>query len=67
MEKRCHDRRMPTPIPERRRGRPRASEPGSSVSTWIPAKDHDRLIELSNRCGQKVSETVRQILILSLR
>jgi hypothetical protein len=49
--------------PDRRKpGRPRANEPRTSVSTWIPAGEHDRLIQLANQREQTVSQTVRQIL-----
>lgn len=52
-----------TSHPERRRpGRPRSEEPKTSVSTWIPAREHDRLIRLANQREQSVSETVRQLL-----
>jgi hypothetical protein len=54
----------------RGRGRPRGSrvrEPRSSVSTWLPARHHDRLIRMANRRGASVSATVRDVLILTLR
>lgn len=60
------DRRQPEPD-RRKVGRPRVDEPRASVSTWLPAKDHDRLIELANKCGQSVSATIRQVLILTIR
>lgn len=58
------------PLPEatpRPRGRPRVDEPRSTVSTWLPAHAHDRLIELAKRHEQSISATVRQLLILRLR
>lgn len=53
------------PIP-RGRGRPPAEEPGSAVTTWLPASAHDRLIQLAKREEQSISATVRQLLILRL-
>jgi hypothetical protein len=50
------------------RGRPvgstRASEQGSTVTTWVPASYHDRLVTLANERNVKVSALVRQLLIL---
>lgn len=40
-------------------GRPRAIEPGSKVSTWLPAREHDRLIQEAARRGASVSEVLR--------
>jgi predicted HicB family RNase H-like nuclease len=49
--------------PERRKpGRPRADEPRTSVSSWIPARDHDRLIRLANQREVSVSTLVSQML-----
>lgn len=56
----------PEPVMVRKRGRPRAQEPRSSVSTWLPARHHDRLIRLANRRGESVSATVREVIILTL-
>jgi hypothetical protein len=55
--------------PDRRKpGRPRADEPRtSSVSAWVSAREHDRLIRLANQRDQSVSETVRRIIQQSLR
>lgn len=50
----------------RPRGRPRVEESGASVSTWLPAGAHDRLIELAKREEQSISATVRRLLILRL-
>lgn len=54
------------PVRVKKRGRPRVREPRSSVSTWIPARHHDRLIRLANRRGESVSATVRQVIILTM-
>jgi hypothetical protein len=48
------------------RGRPRVEEPGSSVSTWLPASYHDRLIHMANQREVKVSALVRTLLIMRL-
>lgn len=59
--------RVMTDLSRRPRGRPRVEEPRSSVSTWLPAGAHDRLIELAKREQQTISATVRQLLILRLK
>jgi hypothetical protein len=52
----------------RQRGRPRAEEPHSSVSTWLPTRYHDRLVQLANHQTEgNVSALVRQLLILKLK
>jgi hypothetical protein len=55
----------------KRPGRPvgstRVEEPRSSVSVWLPASAHDRLIKLAEKEEQSISKTVRQLLILKLR
>jgi hypothetical protein len=51
----------------RRRGRPRVSEPRSTVSTWLPAHAHDRLIQIAKREEQSISAVVRQLLIFRLK
>ncbi len=48
------------------RGRPKATEPGSSVSTWLPASYHDRLIRIAQAKDVKVSALVREMLTLKL-
>lgn len=55
-----------TPGP-RRPGRPRATEPGSSVSTWVPTRDHDCLVRLANLGGVSVSTLVKQIIQTTTR
>lgn len=55
------------PVQERRgRGRPRVDEARSSVSTWVPASYHDRLIRIAQAQDKSVSAVVRQLLILRL-
>lgn len=50
-----------------RGGRPRTSQPGISVSTWLPETEADRLIRLASRRGESVSQTVRRLLTIRLR
>lgn len=52
--------------PERRRGRPRMADPGSSVSTWLRTDEHDRLIRLAMERETTVSALVRSLVILRL-
>ena len=59
--------RYPDGVQEpRQRGRPRVEEPHSSVSTWLPCRYHDRLIEMANQKEVKVSALVRDLLILRI-
>lgn len=58
---------MPMPEMRRPRGRPRVAESRASVSTWLPAGAHDRLIELAKREERSISSMVRQLLILRLK
>lgn len=46
----------------KRRGRPRVEEPRTAVSTWLPVRQHDRLIQLANQNEQSVSDFVRKAL-----
>jgi hypothetical protein len=48
--------------PQRPRGRPKADEPGTTVSTWLPPQEHDRLIRLANAREQSLSKTIRELL-----
>jgi len=53
---------------QKSRGRPRVEEPHSSVSTWVPASYHDRLVQLAkHQTDGNVSALVRQLLILRLK
>jgi hypothetical protein len=51
----------------RRRGRPRVEEPRSSVSTWVPASYHDRLIKMAEQKDVSVSMLVRSLLMIQLK
>lgn len=52
--------------PPRRGGRPRVTEPRSTVCTWVPAKTHDRLITLAKQRGVSVSAVVRALVTVRL-
>jgi len=54
----------PAPKP---RGRPRVTEPGSCVSTWVRQTDHDRLIQLAKKYDLTVSQVVARLLARTLR
>lgn len=58
------DRKTSTVRP---RGRPRVKEPGSAVTTWLRASEHDRLIKIANEREVKVSALVRQLIVLRLK
>ncbi len=45
-----------------KRGRPRASEPGSTLSIWLPASDHDYYAKLAAQRGESISKTVGLLL-----
>ena len=49
----------------RRGGRPRAAEPRSVVSTWVPAREHDALIREAQRREISVSALVRERLTVT--
>ena len=51
----------------RRPGRPRVEEPGTSVSVWLRATDHDKLIRLANRRECSVAEVLRRGIAAGLR
>jgi cytidylate kinase len=43
------------------------TESRASITVWLTASAHDRLIKIANRNEQSVSAALRQILIASLR
>jgi hypothetical protein len=49
-------------IEPRKPGRPRKPEPGSTLSVWIPAKQHEYYAKLARLRGESVSRTVKSIL-----
>lgn len=50
----------------RRPGRPRAAEPGSSVTTWMPSREHDQLVRLASTYGRSVSSITRRLIRIGL-
>lgn len=50
----------------RRRGRPPAEEPKSTISAWIPAAQHDQLVRIAHQRGESVSQVVRTIVTRAL-
>lgn len=52
--------------PGRPPGSTRVEEPRASVSVWLPASAHDRLIELAKKEEQSISKTIRELLALKL-
>lgn len=58
---------MKPPFYPKRRGRPPVEEPRSTVSTWLPSKYHDQLIELAKRREVSVSAYVRSVIIMRLK
>lgn len=53
--------------PKRRGGRPRAPEPRSSVSTWLPVSKHDQLVRLAKQREVSVSTLVKALICLGLK
>lgn len=47
-----------------RRGRRRSSEPGSTLSIWLPASEHEYYAKLADARGESVSMTVKTLLQL---
>ena len=45
-----------------RRGRPKADQPRTTLSTWIETKEYDQLVKLANRREQSLSSLVRDLL-----
>ena len=48
--------------PRRGPGRPRHDEPKFAVTTWIPQRDHERLMRIARECDCSVSAVIRQVL-----
>jgi hypothetical protein len=53
--------------PPTRRGRPRAEEPMTTLSTRVPTAAYDRLVRIANMRNESVSSLVRSLLVLRLR
>lgn len=56
----------PLIVLSRRRGRPRAAEPGKSVKTWLRDSEYDRLIRVAEHHETTVSDLVRRVLLKRL-
>lgn len=48
------------------RGRPRGDANSGTICTWLPASEHDRLIEKAKREDKSVSAVVREAVRISL-
>jgi hypothetical protein len=46
------------------RGRPKAEEPGASITAWVPQSEYDRLCRLANQREESLSALVRELLKL---
>jgi hypothetical protein len=51
---------------QRGRGRPKATEPGASLSTWLRASEYDRLVKLANQRDTSVSALARTLIVRRL-
>lgn len=49
-----------------KRGRPKHDEPGSSVTAWLRAGEHDRLIALAKQEDKTISALVRELVKLRI-
>lgn len=61
------DTHLLEPASKRRIGRPKAAEPRSSVSAWIPVAQHDQLVKLATQRGVSVSQVVNALVSVGLR
>jgi hypothetical protein len=61
-----HERRVTKRQDTRRRGRPPAQEPCTTLSTWIPNAHYDKLAEIARRHDVSMSTLVRRVIILRL-
>jgi hypothetical protein len=53
--------------PPKARGRPKIEEPaGTSVTTWLRLREHDRLMALAKREDKTLSALVRELLKLKI-
>lgn len=51
----------------KKRGRPRAKEARSTVSSWVLARHHEKLAEVARQEEVSVSAYVRRVLMVSLQ
>jgi len=57
---------MPDPPTKSKGGRPRASEPRTTVCTWIRVSDYQSLLKLAKQQETSISGLVRQMLHLRI-
>ena len=57
----------PPETPPKRRGRPRAEDPGVSVGTWLRNRDYDRLLRLAQHQDKSLAALIRDVLRMKLR
>ena len=55
------------PVLKPKPGRPRVPAPGSTVSTWLPPHDYDKIIKAAKAQDVTISELVRSWLRLRLK
>jgi hypothetical protein len=55
-----------TPL-QRPRGRPKADESSTRVSSWVRDSEYDRLVKMANQREQSVSKLVRSLLMMRLK
>lgn len=48
--------------PARKPGRPKNAEPGSRVTAWVPAREHDALVALAKARDQSISAVIRTLI-----
>lgn len=48
--------------PKNKGGRPRAPEPGARLTTWLPAREFERIRHISKGTGLSMSLVVRKLL-----
>lgn len=54
-------------VPRERRGRPRAPEPMTSLSTWVPTRVYERYRQMAERQDMSVSELARRVLVIQVK
>lgn len=54
------------PVTPKRRGRPRAKEPGQSLCTWLTQSEYDRLARLAQRERASLGGLVRHMILVVL-
>ena len=49
------------------RGRPKAEDPKTTLSTWVKATHYDQIVRMANEQEKSVSALVRDLLTLRLK